>query len=66
MTPMQKTIAYSAIFIGILAVLLAFASPIYLVYCVFTSSGFTNSATDNIKGKDRQKVIFTFQVFTII
>ena len=53
MTPMRKTIAYSAIVFGILAVLLAFASSIHLVYCVFTSSGFTNTATANIKGKDR-------------
>ena len=64
MTPMRKTIAYSAIVFGILAVLLAFASSIHLVYCVFTSSGFTNTATANIKGKDRQKVIFC--VFKII
>ena len=66
MTPVRKIIAYSAIIIGILAVLLAFAfsSSIHLVYCVFTSSVFTNTATANIKGKDRQKVIF--HLFKII
>ena len=59
MTSVQKTIAYSAIVVGILAVLLAFVSSIHVAYYVYTSPGFTTTAT-NIKGKERQngQVIF--------
>ena len=59
MTPVQKIIAYSAIIIGILAVLLAFGSSIHVVYYIYTSPGFTTTAT-NIKGKEGQngQVIF--------
>ena len=59
MTLVQKIIAYSAIVIGILAVLLAFGSSIHVVYYIYTSPGFTTTAT-NIKGKKRQneQVIF--------
>jgi len=39
MTPLQKTIAYTAIFFGILAVISAFGSSIHMAYHVFTSSG---------------------------
>ena len=39
MTPLQKTIAYSAIFVGILAVFSAFGSSIHIAYHVFTLSG---------------------------
>ena len=54
MTRVQKTIAYSAIVFGILAVLLAFASSIHVIYYVYTSPAFTTSATATIKGKVRQ------------
>ena len=53
MTPVQKTIAYSAIVVGILAVLLAFGSSVHVAYYVFTSPGFITTAT-MIKGKERQ------------
>ena len=54
MTRVQKTIAYSAIVFGILAVLLAFVSSIHVIYYVYTSSAFTTTATATIKGKERQ------------
>ena len=41
MTLSQKTIAYTAIAVGILAVLSVFGSSIHIAYLVFTSSGFT-------------------------
>ena len=41
MTPMQKTIAYSAIVVEILAIFSAFGSSIHITYYVFTSSGLT-------------------------
>ena len=39
MTPVQKTIAYSAIVVGILGVGMAIGSSIHIAYYVFTSSG---------------------------
>ena len=41
MTSMQKTIAHSAIVIGLLAIFFAFGSSIYIAYHVLTSSGLT-------------------------
>ena len=41
MTSMQKTIAYSAIVIGLLAIFFAFGSSIHIAYHVLTSSGLT-------------------------
>ena len=38
---MQKTIAYSAIVIGLLAIFFAFGSSIHIAYHVLTSSGLT-------------------------
>ena len=52
MTPVQKTIAYSAIVFGFLAVLLAFASSIHVIYYVYTSPAFTTT----IKGKEIQNI----------
>ena len=54
MTSTQKIIAYSAIVVGILAVLLAFGSSIHVACYVFTSAGFTT--TSDIKGKERQNI----------
>ena len=39
MTPVQKTIAYTAIFVGILAVGMVIGSSVHIAYFVFTSSG---------------------------
>ena len=36
MTPLQKTIAYSAIFVGILAIFLAIGSSLHIAYHIFT------------------------------
>ena len=41
MTSMQKTIAYSAIAVGLLAIFLAFGSSIHIAYHLLTSSGLT-------------------------
>ena len=41
MTSMQKTIAYSAIAVGLLAIFFAFCSSIHIAYHVLTSSGLT-------------------------
>ena len=41
MTSMQKTIAYSAIAVGLLAIFFAFGSSIHIAYHVLTSSGLT-------------------------
>ena len=42
MTPVQKTIAYSAIVIGGLAIGMAIGSSVHIAYYVFTSSGIKN------------------------
>ena len=39
MTPVQKTIAYSAIVIGGLAIGMAIGSSVHIAYYIFTSSG---------------------------
>ena len=39
MTPLQKTIAYSAIVVGILAIGMVIGSSVHIAYFVFTSSG---------------------------
>ena len=41
MTSMQKTIAYSAIAVGLLAIFLAFTSSIHIAFRLLTSSGLT-------------------------
>ena len=43
MTPVQKTIAYSAIVIGGLAIGMAIGSSVHIAYYVFTSSGINPS-----------------------
>merc|ERR1712209_77143 len=50
MTPMQKTIAYSAIVVGVLAIFSAFASSIHIAYHVFTSSECKISSPSQPKG----------------
>ena len=41
MTSTQKTIAYSAIVVGILAVISAFGTAIHITYHIYTLSGLT-------------------------
>ena len=65
MTPMQKIIAYSAIVVGILAVLLTFGSSIHVVYYVFTSPCLTTTVL-NIEGKERQWMGYFPYTFTIL
>ena len=58
MTLIQKTIAYSAIVVGIFAVLSAFGTSVHIAYHIFTSS-----ANNKVKGKGKKTLIFPYVKF---